>query len=69
MEYVPGGSIASLVHKFGRFEEPLVRVYTRQLLQGLEYLHRNRRAAAAARQRAAAAHPRHPRTACQDCAP
>ena len=49
MEYVPGGSIASLLRKFGRFEEPLVRVYTRQVLRGLEYLHRHRCARACAR--------------------
>ncbi len=39
LEYVPGGSIASMVERFGRFSEELVRNYTRQLLMGLEYLH------------------------------
>lgn len=39
LEFVPGGSIASLLKKFGRFSESLVRVYTKQLLQGLAYLH------------------------------
>lgn len=29
----------SMLERFGRFSEPLVRVYTRQLLLGLEYLH------------------------------
>jgi serine/threonine protein kinase len=28
-----------MLERFGRFSEPLVRVYTRQLLLGLEYLH------------------------------
>lgn len=39
LEYVPGGSIASLVTKFGSLPEPVIRVYTRQILTGLEYLH------------------------------
>ncbi|CEG00082.1 Serine/threonine-protein kinase, active site [Ostreococcus tauri] len=42
LEYVPGGSIASLVHRFGKFEENVIRVYTRQLLIGLSYLHSQR---------------------------
>eukprot|EP00755_Sulcionema_specki_P007652 Sspe_Gene.38828::Locus_18725_Transcript_1_1_Confidence_1.000_Length_2292::g.38828::m.38828 len=39
LEYVPGGSIASLLSKFGGFHEKVIRVYTRQILLGLEYLH------------------------------
>jgi serine/threonine protein kinase len=39
LEYVPGGSIASLLAKFGAFPESVIRVYTAQLLRGLEYLH------------------------------
>ncbi|CAM6110207.1 unnamed protein product [Calypogeia fissa] len=39
LEYVSGGSIQSMLERFGQFTEPLVRVYTRQLLLGLEYLH------------------------------
>ena len=42
MEYVPGGSIARLLSKFGSFNEMLVRVYVRQLLCGLHYLHCHR---------------------------
>ncbi|CAI7864352.1 unnamed protein product [Closterium sp. NIES-53] len=34
-----GESIHSMLDKFGKFSESLVRVYTRQLLLGLEYLH------------------------------
>lgn len=41
LEYVPGGSIKSLIEKFGGLEESVTRSYTRQLLLGLEYLHRN----------------------------
>jgi serine/threonine protein kinase len=33
LEYVPGGSIALLLQKFGCFSERVVRTYTRQLLQ------------------------------------
>ena len=39
MEYVPGGSIQSLLAKFGKFKESVIVAYTYQLLQGLEYLH------------------------------
>ncbi|GBG59479.1 hypothetical protein CBR_g38503 [Chara braunii] len=39
LEFVPGGSIASLLSKFGSFTEKVIRLFTRQLLQGLEYLH------------------------------
>ncbi|CAK9865980.1 unnamed protein product [Sphagnum jensenii] len=42
LEFVPGGSISSLLGKFGSFTEPVIRMYTRQLLLGLEYLHSNR---------------------------
>eukprot|EP00760_Papus_ankaliazontas_P033008 PhM_4_TR6131/c3_g1_i1/m.55767 len=41
MEYVPGGSIESLVRRFGRLHDRIVRMYTRQILVGLEYLHRH----------------------------
>eukprot|EP00670_Eutreptiella_braarudii_P008808 CAMPEP_0174306020 /NCGR_PEP_ID=MMETSP0810-20121108/179_1 /TAXON_ID=73025 ORGANISM="Eutreptiella gymnastica-like, Strain CCMP1594" /NCGR_SAMPLE_ID=MMETSP0810 /ASSEMBLY_ACC=CAM_ASM_000659 /LENGTH=626 /DNA_ID=CAMNT_0015412609 /DNA_START=29 /DNA_END=1909 /DNA_ORIENTATION=+ len=39
LEYVPGGSIQSLLLKFGKFEDSVISAYTDQLLQGLEYLH------------------------------
>jgi mitogen-activated protein kinase kinase kinase len=41
LEYVPGGSISSVVSKFGALSEPLMKVYARQILQGLRYLHAN----------------------------
>jgi serine/threonine protein kinase len=41
LEYVPGGSIASLLANFGSFKEPVVKLYTKQILLGLAYLHRN----------------------------
>ncbi|CAN1219943.1 Mitogen-activated protein kinase kinase kinase ANP1, partial [Linum perenne] len=41
LEFVPGGSISSLLGKFGPFPEAVIRTYTEQLLLGLEYLHNN----------------------------
>ncbi|CAK9168034.1 unnamed protein product [Ilex paraguariensis] len=41
LEFVPGGSISSLLGKFGSFPEAVVRMYTKQLLWGLDYLHKN----------------------------
>jgi hypothetical protein len=40
-EWVPGGSVAHLLKQFGRFSSTTVRFYTRQILQGLHYLHSN----------------------------
>ncbi len=39
LEYVPGGSVTALLRNYGAFEEPLVRNFVRQILQGLIYLH------------------------------
>ena len=39
LEYVPGGSVTSLLRNYGAFEEPLVRNWVRQILTGLNYLH------------------------------
>ena len=39
LEYVPGGSIASILHKFSRFPEDVIRSFTKQILSGLAYLH------------------------------
>eukprot|EP01102_Stenamoeba_stenopodia_P004252 TRINITY_DN14582_c0_g1_i1.p1 TRINITY_DN14582_c0_g1~~TRINITY_DN14582_c0_g1_i1.p1 ORF type:complete len:593 (+),score=98.55 TRINITY_DN14582_c0_g1_i1:315-2093(+) len=41
LEYVPGGSLHSIIQKFGPLNEDLVSVYTRQILSGLHYLHRH----------------------------
>lgn len=41
LRYAPGGSIRSLISKFGSFSENVIRVYTRQILNGLDYLHQN----------------------------
>jgi thiamine kinase-like enzyme len=36
------GSLSSLLYKFGKFSDSVIRLYTYQLLTGLEYLHRHR---------------------------
>lgn len=41
-EYIPSGSICSLLRKFGTFTEHVVAVYTKQILEGLCYLHNRR---------------------------
>lgn len=41
LEYIPGGSISSLLGKFGAFSENVIKVYTKQILQGLSFLHAN----------------------------
>ncbi|XP_039613245.1 uncharacterized protein map3k19 isoform X1 [Polypterus senegalus] len=42
MEYVPGGSIANIINRFGPLPEKVFAIYTKQILQGVEYLHENR---------------------------
>jgi len=39
LEYIAGGTIAGLIKKYGKFQENLIRIYTKQILEGLEYLH------------------------------
>ncbi|CAG8554355.1 1893_t:CDS:10 [Ambispora gerdemannii] len=39
LEYVNGGSIGTCLKINGKFQEPVVRSFTRQILLGLEYLH------------------------------
>ena len=39
LEYVPGGSIASILRKLGRFNENVTKSFTAQILDGLDYLH------------------------------
>jgi serine/threonine protein kinase len=41
MEYMPGGSLWDDLKRQGPFHEPLVRKYTGQILEGLQYLHSN----------------------------
>ena len=42
LEYVPGGSIAGLLERFGPLETSVVSVYASQILVGLDYLHAQR---------------------------
>ena len=39
LEYIPGGSISSIIEKYGKLNEEIIKRYTRQILEGLEYLH------------------------------
>eukprot|EP01062_Namystynia_karyoxenos_P015081 TRINITY_DN1547_c0_g1_i1.p1 TRINITY_DN1547_c0_g1~~TRINITY_DN1547_c0_g1_i1.p1 ORF type:complete len:874 (+),score=178.12 TRINITY_DN1547_c0_g1_i1:96-2717(+) len=39
MEYIPGGSIQSLLKEFGPLSDETVRHYTRQILEALAFLH------------------------------
>ncbi|CAL8240522.1 unnamed protein product [Merluccius merluccius] len=42
MEYVPGGSIASVLHRFGPLPERVLALYSHQIVEGVAYLHLNR---------------------------
>lgn len=39
LEYVPGGSIATMLRQYNTFQEPLIRNFVRQILSGVSYLH------------------------------
>lgn len=41
LEYVGGGSIRSILNKYGALSENNIRKYTKQILNGLKYLHSN----------------------------
>ena len=38
-EWVPGGSVTSLLERFGPFATGMIRMYIKQVLEGLKYLH------------------------------
>ncbi|XP_078539495.1 mitogen-activated protein kinase kinase kinase 19 [Lissotriton helveticus] len=42
MEFIPGGSISSILKRFGPLPEIVFSRYTRQILQGVSYLHENK---------------------------
>ena len=41
MELISGGSIETLLKTFGSFEEELFQNYTRQIIEGIKYIHSN----------------------------
>ncbi len=41
MQFVPGGSVANLLARFGALEEEVFCRYTEQILEGVDYLHAN----------------------------
>ncbi|XP_076088836.1 mitogen-activated protein kinase kinase kinase 2-like isoform X2 [Mytilus galloprovincialis] len=41
MEYLSGGSLKDLLNKYGALTEGVCRKYTRQVLEGLAFLHKN----------------------------
>ncbi|KAM4558269.1 uncharacterized protein map3k19 isoform 2-T4 [Odontesthes bonariensis] len=42
MEFIPGGSMTSILHRFGPLPEQVLALYTHQILKGVAYLHLNR---------------------------
>lgn len=42
LEYMSGGSICSIYQKYGTLKESIIKAYTRQILDGLVYLHDNK---------------------------
>lgn len=40
IEYLPGGSIKDELQNYGALTEAVTRKYTRQILEGVEFLHR-----------------------------
>ena len=39
LEYVPGGSVQTMLNSYGALREPLIRSFVRQIVTGLSYLH------------------------------
>jgi len=39
LEYMPGGSVRNLLDRFGPLDEKIVKIYMKQILEGLKYLH------------------------------
>ena len=39
LEYVPGGSVQTMLNSYGALREPLIRNFVRQIITGLAYLH------------------------------
>ncbi|XP_077981126.1 mitogen-activated protein kinase kinase kinase 1-like [Glandiceps talaboti] len=41
VEWMPGGSVSSLLERYGAFQEAVIIRYTKQILHGIAYLHEN----------------------------
>ncbi len=39
LEFIPGGSIKYLLNKYGTFSSKIIKIFLKQILDGLEYLH------------------------------
>ena len=39
MEFAPGGSIQNLIKTFGPLEEQVIAKYTKQIVEGIRYIH------------------------------
>jgi serine/threonine protein kinase len=39
MEYLPAGSLSHMLREYGSFQENVIQKFTKQILNGLEYLH------------------------------
>ena len=42
LEFVGGGTLATIIQRYRALPEPVVRSYSNQMLMGLEYLHEHR---------------------------
>jgi len=42
LEYVDAGSVASVIDNFGPLKESVIKNYTKQILEGIAYLHDNK---------------------------
>jgi serine/threonine protein kinase len=40
MEYIPGGCLTKLIEEYGTLDEKLIKIYLKQILNGLNYLHK-----------------------------
>ncbi|KAG8929694.1 hypothetical protein FRC01_003916 [Tulasnella sp. 417] len=41
LEYIPGGSLGSVLRRHGKLEENIIKSFTKQIIEGLAYLHAN----------------------------
>ena len=41
VEWMAGGSVASLLDRFGQFADDVIKRFTFQTLSGLDYIHKN----------------------------